>query len=131
MDPATHESPRWWPRWGRRREPSSSEPDELVALWKAAWLEGANAAWQQHGDRNPHTDGMEKAAWDAGWKWAGLNPNRRANGEPRFAHPHRRAEDSTLRTSVKRAAAVGATGVTLYAVSRAVRRWMRAPSNGS
>lgn len=70
---------------------------------------------------------MERAAWDAGWKWAEQNPDRRSNRAPRFAHPRRRAMDSTLTASLKRAAAVGATGVTLYAISKALRRWSRSP----
>jgi len=75
---------------------------------------------------------MERAAWDAGWKWASQNPNRRANRAPRFAHPLRRAADATLAASLKRAAAVGATGVTVYALSRALRRWLhRATPDGS
>jgi len=127
MDTATHNSQRWWPRWGRQRSSQPPQPDAFVANWKAAWLEGANAAWaSQPSLRNPYHDRMEQAAWDAGWKWARQNPDRRDNRMPLLAHPHRRAGDSALRSSVKRAAAVGATGVTLYAVSRAVRRWLRA-----
>jgi hypothetical protein len=106
-----------------------SEPDALVAAWKAAWLAGANAAWTPRRrattPANPHVAGMERAAWDAGWKWASVNPNRRTNRGPRFAHPRRRATDATLSASLKRAAAVGATSVTVYAISKTLRRWSR------
>jgi hypothetical protein len=126
MDTATHDSSKWWARWRRRHESPDPEPDALVAAWKAAWLDGANTAWAP--DRpatNPHPDGMARAAWDAGWKWAEQHPDRRANRAPRFAHPLRRATDSTLSASVRRAAAVGATGLTLYAISKVLQRWPR------
>ena len=98
----------------------------LVAMWKAAWLKGTNAAWSpRRPARNPYKDEMERAAWDAGWKWADQNPDRRTNRAPRFAHPRRRATDLTLAASFRRAAAVGATGVTLYAISKALRHWSR------
>jgi hypothetical protein len=126
MEPSTHDSSKWWARWGGRRVPPSPQPDALVATWKAAWLEGANAGWAPRlSATNPRAAQMERAAWDAGWKWASQNPNRRANRAPRFAHPRRRATDATLSASLKRAAAVGATGVTLYAISKALRRWSR------
>ena len=35
-----------------------------------------------------------------------------------------RAADGTFSASLKRAAAVGATGVTVYALSKALRRWL-------
>lgn len=126
MDTATHDSSKWWAPWAGRRRTTVAEPDALVATWKAVWLEGANAAWAPHRPvTNPHAAGMEQAAWDAGWKWASQNPNRRANRAPRFAHPLRRASDSTFTTSLKRAAAVGATGITLYALTKAFSRWRR------
>jgi hypothetical protein len=88
-------------------------------------LKGASAAWAPpRPAANPYVAEMERAAWDAGWKWASQNPNRRANRAPRFAHPLRRAADATFSASLKRAAAVGATGVTVYALSRALRRWL-------
>jgi hypothetical protein len=128
MDKSTHDSPKWWAPWegrrGRRLSPAR-EPDALVAAWKAAWLKGASAAWAPLLPApNPYTAEMERAAWDAGWKWASQNPNRRAGRAPRFAHPLRRATDRTFSASLKRAAAVGATGVTVYALSKALRRWL-------
>jgi len=124
---ATHDTSNWWARLTRRREPSVlQQPDAVVATWKAAWLKGAHAAWGSHRPvANPYHTEMERAAWQAGWKWAELNPDRRSNRAPRFAHPRRRAMDSSLTASLKRAAAVGATGVTLYAISKALRRWSR------
>ena len=112
----------------RDRESAAAEADARVAAWKLAWLEGAKSAWAT--DRrttNPHTDGLQQSAWAAGWNWAGQNPDRRAMKPERLAHPNRRYTDSSLPRTLKRAAAVGATGVTLFAITRAVRRWLRAP----
>jgi hypothetical protein len=125
MEMATDNRPKWWARWTGRGEPPAPEPDALVAAWKAAWVKGANAAWAHQPATNPHQAGMERAAWDAGWKWADQNPDRRTNRAPRFAHPRRRARDTTVTASLKRAAAVSATGVTLYAISKVLRRWSR------
>jgi hypothetical protein len=111
----------------RDRDSAATEADARVAAWKLAWLEGAKAAWAT--DRritNPYTDGLQRSAWAAGWNWAGQNPDRRAKQPQRLAHPHRRSTDSHLPRTLKRAAAVGATGVTLFAISRAVR-WLLAP----
>jgi hypothetical protein len=103
-----------------------SEADNRVATWKRAWLEGANAAWETGGQGvNPYSTGLERSAWAAGWNWGGQNPDRRKkDSDERQAHPHRRATDSTLPRTLRRAAAVGATGVTLYAITRVVRRWL-------
>ena len=88
-------------------------------------MKGASAAWASSRPAvNPCVAEMERAAWAAGWKWASQNPNRRAGRAPRFAHPLRRATDATFSASLKRAAAVGATGVTVYALSKALRRWL-------
>jgi hypothetical protein len=109
------------------RESSAAEADARVAAWKLAWLEGAKAAWDP--DRrttNPYTDGLERSAWAAGWNWAGQNPDRRSTKNERIAHPRRRSTDSNLPRNLKRAAAVGATGVTIFAISRAVR-WLFRP----
>ena len=115
---------RWWK--SLRHDTTVIEPDAHVVRWKNAWLAGATAAWTTGAAAaNPHPTGLERAAWDAGLKWAGENPDRRGNGGVRLAHPHRRASDDKLTTSIKRAAALGATGVALYAVSRALRHWRR------
>jgi hypothetical protein len=45
----------------------------------------------------------------------------------RLAHPHRRSTDSAIPTSVRRAVRLGATGVTIYAISKALRRWVARP----
>jgi len=115
---------RWWK--SRHHDPTVTEPDAHVVRWKNAWLAGATVAWTPGSTRvNPHPTGLERAAWDAGFKWAKENPDRRGNGVVRLAHPHRRASDSKLTSSLKGAAALGATGVALYAVSRALRHWRR------
>jgi hypothetical protein len=124
---------RSWAEWLRPQAASSeTDPDVQVRLWKAAWLQGANAQWSARGfDTNPYAAGLERAAWNAGWKWAGKNPDRRVNRAPRAAHRRRRATDWTLQGSVKHVVGVGAAGVTLYAVSRLLRRWMRARSDAT
>jgi hypothetical protein len=98
----------------------------LVDMWKAAWMQGANARWSPNPNgSNPFAPGMERAAWDAGWEWAGRNPNRRSARSSRVAHRRRRATDSALPTTVKRAVGLGAAGVTVYAISKALLRWTR------
>jgi hypothetical protein len=63
----------------RDRESAAAEADARVAAWKLAWLEGAKAAWAIDGrTTNPHTDGLQRSAWAAGWNWAGQNPDRRS-----------------------------------------------------
>ena len=122
---------RWWDKWRRRPASPDPSPDLVVAAWKTAWLEGANAAWApQRMYSNPYSTGAQRSAWDAGWRWAGRNPDRRSQDSTRIAHPHRRSTDTSLTPSLRRAAALGATGVTLYAISRVVRRWLKDP-NGS
>jgi len=74
---------------------------------------------------------MQRAAWNAGAKWAGENPNRRTNNAGRFAHPRRRASDTKLPYMVKRAVAVGATTLTLYAISRTLWRAKTTPEDES
>ena len=59
-----------------------------------------------------------------GWRWAGRNPDRRNKEAVRMAHPLRRSTDTALTPTMKRAAALGATGVTLYAISKVMRRWL-------
>ena len=109
------------------REFTAAEADARVAAWKMAWLEGAKAAWAPgRRSTNPYSDGLQRSAWAAGWNWAGQNPDRRTKKPERMAHPHRRSTDSNLPRTLKRAAAVGATGVTLFAISRAVR-WLFRP----
>ena len=106
--------------------PAVSDADARVAAWKDAWREGADAAWTSpRSVTNPYDKGLERTAWDAGWNWGQQNPDRRGREAERLAHPLRRATDSTLPRTLKRAAAVGATGVTLYAITKVVRRWFR------
>jgi hypothetical protein len=129
-----HDLPlRWWNRWRRGRPTADSNPDVAVAAWKTAWLEGAHAAWAtQRVYSNPYAQGAERSAWDAGWRWAAHNPDRRdRHNNSRLAHPHRRASDSALCPSLKRAAAVGATGVTIFAISRLIRRLSRGSARES
>src|SRR5919107_3955790 len=126
MDTAQHNLGTWWTRW--RRTSNSSRADAQVARWKAAWLRGANAVWkQQKQSPNPYDSEMERAAWHAGAKWARENPDRRTNREPRFAHSRRRASDAKLPAVLKRAVAVSATSLTLYAISKTVWRARRTP----
>lgn len=128
MDTAQHDSAKWWTRW--RLTGNSSTADAKVALWKTAWLRGANAVWQdQKKTTNPYSEEMQRAAWQAGAKWARENPNRRTNGARRFAHPRRRASDTTLPGVLKRAVAVSATGLTLYAISKTLWRAKRTPDD--
>jgi hypothetical protein len=121
MDTAQHDAARWWTRWRLRGH--SSRAEAQVARWKAAWLRGANAMWQgQNKATNPYDSEVQRAAWNAGAKWAEENPNRRTNSAGRFAHPQRRASDAKIPTMVKRAVAVSATTLTLYAISRTLWR---------
>jgi hypothetical protein len=120
-------------RFGRRRDPSpNTDADLVVSLWKAAWVEGANARWTPGASTaNPHAAGMERSAWDAGWEWAAQNPDRRRNSTPRLAHRRQRATDSPVATSVKRAMGLGAAGVAVYAIAKAVGLWRRSPRSES
>jgi hypothetical protein len=121
VDTAQHGVARWWTRW--RLNWRSSEADAQVSRWKAAWLQGANATWQhQNRATNPYESEMQRAAWSAGARWARENPDRRTNHPGRFAHPQRRASDAKLPSMLKRAVAVSATTLTLYAVSRTLWR---------
>ena len=120
MHTAQHGPATWLTRWRRMR--NSSRAQAQVAHWKAAWLRGADAVWHQQKGANPYVSEMQRAAWDAGAKWARENPDRRTNRAPRFAHPRRRAGDSKLPAMLKRAVGVSAATLTLYAMSKAFRR---------
>jgi ribosome modulation factor len=97
-----------------------------VAAWKAAWLKGAHGGWHaEPSNANPYTTGQERSAWEAGWRWAQQNPDRRKNGAPRLAHRHRRALDSPA--PLTRALQLSAMGVTVFWISRAIHRWARGP----
>jgi hypothetical protein len=117
--------PSRWMFWHRSRAADDLEADARVELWKATWLKGAQSAWQQSSASNPYASGLERSAWNAGWRWAQEHPDRRAREVSRLAHPRRRAGDRTVQGSLKRAAAIGATGLTVLAISTAVRRWMK------
>jgi hypothetical protein len=125
MSVASRLTSGWWKP--RRHDTTVADADAHVSRWKDAWLEGATASWSADAVTpilpNPHSAGLEHAAWEAGCKWARENPDRRRSEALRLAHPHRRASDAKLTISLKRAAALGATGVALYAASRALRRW--------
>ena len=118
---------RMWTRWTGFWRLSDSAPvastDALVAAWKTAWKTGARSAWEaQPAEANPHAAGPQRSAWDAGWCWAQHNPDRR-KGTPRLAHRQRRANDST--PHLTRALQLGAMGVTVFWVTRALHRWAR------
>ena len=128
METVEQSSAKWWIPWRRTRH--SSRADAKVALWKAAWLRGANAAWHpQDKATNPYDSEVQRAAWRAGAKWAGENPDRRTNLTRRFAHPQRRASDAKFPTVFKRAVAVTATSLTLYAISKTLWRTKRTPED--
>jgi hypothetical protein len=130
MDTAQHDSAKWWTQWRLTR--NSSRADAKVALWKTAWLRGANAVWQhQNKSTNPYDQEMQRAAWQAGARWARENPDRRTNGARRFAHPQRRASDAKLPAIIKRAVAVSATSLTLYAISKTLWRAKRTPDDAA
>ena len=115
---------RWAGLWRRRQPASGMDTDVLVATWKAAWLKGAQGQWEAaSSEANPYAAGHERMAWEAGWRWAQQNHDRRNNGVPRLAHRRRRAGDSTA--PLTRALQVGAMGVTVFWVSRALHRWAK------
>jgi hypothetical protein len=115
-----------WLWWKRRHKADASDADAIVAAWKAAWRDGAKAAWSSARlSSNPHTTEPNRTAWAAGWRWAERNPDRRQPRVERLAHPHRRETDSQVSMILRRAAKIGATGVVVYAATTAVRRWMR------
>jgi hypothetical protein len=124
MTLASRLTPRFWKA---RHDRATADPDAQVSRWKDGWLEGATAAWSPDAattdPKNPHPEGLEHSAWDAGFKWAHDHPDRRRSESLRLAHPHRRASDAKLTVTLRRAAALGATGVALYAASRALKRW--------
>ena len=92
-------------------------------------MQGAHAAWDARpADANPHQTGQARSAWHAGWRWAQHNPDRRKD-DARLAHRHRRANDSTQNLS--RALQLGAVGVTVFWLSRALTRWARSPRRDS
>jgi hypothetical protein len=125
----TQNSTKWWEKWGRRPPPSPN-PDAIVTMWKTAWVEGATAAWTPNSSAtNPYAGGAQQAAWSAGWEWAQRNPDRRHTDPSRLAHPHRRATDSPIPVYVKGAVGLGVAGVTVYAISKALRRWGRRASS--
>jgi hypothetical protein len=115
---------RWALFWRRHSPQPGDNPDLLVANWKAAWSNGARAQWKAvSSDANPHATGQERLAWDAGWRWAEQNPDRRNQRVPRLAHRRRRASDST--PHITRTLGLGAIGLTVFLISQALTRWGR------
>jgi hypothetical protein len=94
---------------------------DQVAMWKVAWVKGARAYWAGalH-SAQPYASPPGNIAWDAGWHWAEQNPDRRKEAVPRLAHRRRRATDPM--PHLARAVQVGAVGLTLYGLSRSLRR---------
>ena len=131
INPPTHgRGSRWALFWRRHSSGPGDNADLLVAKWKAAWLNGAKARWKAlSSDANPHATGQERLAWDAGWRWAEQNPDRRSHQVSRVAHRRRRASDST--PHLTRALGVSAVGVTVFLISRALHRWGRRPPHQS
>ena len=130
---ASSSSERGWARWVgllRHGQKSPIDTDAIVAAWKNAWMEGAEARWHAKPvTANPHANDREHAAWEAGWRWADQNPDRRNHANSRLAHPHRRLNDSNK--PLTRALQVGAAGVTVFWLSRTLQRWARGPRRES
>ena len=115
---------RWTGLWRHDQRESPVDTDAIVAAWKHSWIEGAEARWHAKPvNDNTHATDRERAAWEAGWRWADQNPDRRNHDTSRLAHPHRRANDSTKRFT--RALQVGAAGVTVFWISRTLHRLVR------
>lgn len=122
--PAQRRWTTWAGFWRHRSSGPGTNTDALVAAWKSAWMKGAHAAWEaKPSNANPHAEGQARSAWDAGWLWAQQHADRRHQDSSRLAHRHRRANDST--PHLTRALQLGAVGVTVFWVSRAVHRWAR------
>jgi ribosome modulation factor len=119
------DQPSGWTRfWQPRRKSQSPNPDTLVASWKTAWAHGAEARWtDKSSGGNPYTTGHERSAWEAGWRWAARNPDRRTRAVPLVAHHRRRATDAA--PHLTRALQLGVAGLTVFGISRALHRWMR------
>jgi hypothetical protein len=116
----------WIGFWRRKKSAPVDDTDALVAAWKAAWMEGAQALWRATpSEANPHAAGQERSAWEAGWRWAQQNPDRRNHDTPRLAHRYRRAGDSNH--PITRALQLTAVGMSVFWVSRALHRWARGP----
>ena len=127
---ASSSTERGWALWVgllRYGQKSPIDTDAIVAAWKNAWMEGAEARWHAEPvTANPHATDREFAAWEAGWRWADQNPDRRNHDNSRLAHPHRRVNDSTKPlTRALQVGAAGAAGVTVFWLSRTLQRWAR------
>jgi ribosome modulation factor len=123
------QSSRWMMFWRTRRQ-EAPNPDLIVASWKTAWSQGAQARWGDHSSAsNPYTSGHERSAWEAGWRWATRNPDRRTVGIPRLAHPRRRASDS--QPHLRRAIKLSVAGLTVFGLSKLLQRWISTPPDGS
>jgi hypothetical protein len=134
MSPATRESPRGvsrWPSfWRSRRQQEEPTPDAIVASWKTAWSHGAQARWsEQSAGSNPYSSGHERSAWEAGWRWAARNPDRRSREQMLLAHPLRRAGDTP--PHIRRAIKLSVAGLTLLGISKLVHRWVTTPRRDS
>ena len=130
-NPPTHSRwTRWARLWRRDKARPGDNPDLFVATWKAAWLSGAKARWEaQSPGANPYTTNQERMAWAAGRRWAQQNPDRRQQRVPRMAHRRRRASDSS--PHLTRTLGLGALGLSVFFISRAVHRWAKAPPRQS
>jgi hypothetical protein len=112
-----------------RSSSTSDDTQRELLIWRDAWMKGAHARWRGIPSlENPHPVGARQAAaWDAGWRWAGCQPDRRRSDVVRFAHPHRRNADHReplMRRST--AAAAGLSALTLAGwLWRMRRTWSR------
>jgi hypothetical protein len=124
MNTPPHDSATWWSQLWRRRTRTETDSDALVDQWRAAWSDGARARWRAASSAaNPFASGPTRSAWDAGWRWAGQHPDRRKETVPRLAHRRRRMNDSPPR--LKHAFRLGAAGLAVFAISKALRRRVR------
>ena len=120
---------RWTAFWRPRRQADEEPPtqDALVASWKTAWTQGAQARWSdQSSASNPYPSGHERSAWEAGWRWATRNPDRRSREMQRLAHPRRRADDA--QPHLRRAIKLSVAGLTVFGLSKLVHRWITTPT---
>lgn len=105
-------------------------PDRVVRQWKDSWAHGARARWSGAESRSPHAPGSRRAAaWEAGWRWADRQPDRR-RGQTSLAHPHRRRTDTIPR--LVRGARAGALGLSMLTLVGGLWRihWRTAQRRG-
>jgi hypothetical protein len=124
----SNETARKWPIRIQLPSKRTDEADAFVEMWKKAWMSGADTCWASQPSINPNAEDPTRAAWQAGWDWAKVHPNRRKQHHLRLAHPNRRATDLARR--VPRAVKIGTFGIGLLAASRWLWRTLRSRKPG-